>query len=76
MVYQGKKKSEIRHNFEGGSPLSMKEQKSKPRVDKTLMNSLSRFNSATSNDIKQELLAETHMRGSKKSLLDETNILE
>jgi hypothetical protein len=73
---EGKKKSVIRHNFAGGSPLSMKESKRSPKPDRALMHSLSKFNSATRNDIKQELLAENQTSGSKKSLLDESNILE
>ena len=73
---EGKKKSDIRHNFSGGSPLAMKEGKKSSKPDAMLMRSLSKFNSATQSDIKNELLAENQESGNKKSLLDESNILE
>ena len=74
---EGKKKSAITHNFAGGTPLAMKEgQRKSPKPDQALMSSLSKFNSATRSDIKKELLAEAQTTGSKKSMLDESNILE
>lgn len=72
---EGKKKSQIAHNFAGGSPLAMKESKRSPKPDMALMSSLSKFNSTTQSEIKKELLGEAQMTGSKKSLLDESNIL-
>jgi intein/homing endonuclease/uncharacterized membrane protein YgcG len=73
---EGKKKSEIRHNFEGGSPLHMRENKNFSYLDKELMTSLSKFDAHTKADVKKELLEENKSSGNDKSLLDETNILE
>lgn len=74
---EGKKKSALAHNFAGGSPLAMREAVTIKKIpDSQLMFSLSNFNKTTSKDIKQELLSESQLTGSKKSLLDESNILE
>jgi hypothetical protein len=72
---EGKRKSEIRHNFAKGSPLSVRENRINP--DGVLMRSLSEFDNKTRKDIEKELIAETQGSGSRrKSLLDESNILE
>jgi hypothetical protein len=73
---EGKPKSAIRHNFASGSPLAMREIKKSPKPDSALMSSLSKFDASSRIDIKKELLAEAHTIGSKKSMLDESNILE
>jgi hypothetical protein len=80
---EGKKKSAISHNFEGGSPLKLREVKSpikkhdkntKQSPDSSVIKSLSKFLSQTQQDTKKELIKENKMSGSK-SLLDERNIL-
>lgn len=73
---EGKKKSAIQHNFAGGSPLAMKESKKRDNPDSTLISNLAKFLSSTKGDVKKELLSESQITGSKKSLLDEMNILE
>lgn len=80
---EGKPKSSISHNYEGGSPLRLQEiKREKPyKPDpKNIMKSdtilkLSEFLAKTSADTKKELLKEVYSTGSK-SLLDEKNILE
>lgn len=81
---EGKPKSAIRHNFAGGTPLSLKEHTpiltrgnsiTKKNVDATLIHSLSEFMLSTSKDVKKELIKENQNTGSRSSL-DETNILE
>jgi Bacteriophage T4-like portal protein (Gp20) len=75
---EGKKKSEIGHNYEGGSPLRLKEQvvKENPQtVNTVLFDSLAKFMGKTQKDTKKELIKESRATGSK-SLLDENNILE
>ena len=71
---EGKRKSAIVHNFEGGSPLELKE-RTVPFVDKGMIGSLSEFLKKTHAETKQELLSENLNTGSK-SLMDERNILE
>jgi hypothetical protein len=81
---EGKKKSELTHNFEGGSPLHLRETKSPTqkqkecigqKPDPSVISSLSAFLSKTRLDTKKELLRENQDSGSK-SCMDETNILE
>lgn len=79
---EGKPKSAITHNFEGGSPLKLQEVLKnkiyKPDI-KTIMKSdtilkLSEFLEKTANT-RKDLIKESHISGSK-SMLDEKNILE
>jgi hypothetical protein len=84
---EGKKKSAITHNYEGGSPLHLRENRpSKPlkkenegaapkKPDTQLISSLSEFLSKSHKDTRKELLKENETSGSK-SILDESNILE
>jgi predicted small metal-binding protein len=73
---EGKPVSAISHNYEGGSPLRIKEvQKQKPHVDKGMIGGLAEFLTKTHGDTKKELLAEAQVTGSK-SMLDPSNILE
>ena len=75
---EGKKKSQISHNFESGTPLHLKEQKMKPqskKVDVALFSSLSGFMNKTQKDTKKELIKESNKPGDS-SLMDEHNILE
>lgn len=80
---EGKKKSAIAHNFEGGSPLRLQEKKhpqgdNRPplkRVDEDLIRSLSNFMGKSLKDTEKELLSENHAKG-EKSLMDEKNIME
>lgn len=74
---EGKPTSQIRHNFEGGSPLRLQENKpqTKPRRNSELIDSLSTFLSKTHKETQKELLKEAHNTGSK-SMMDESNILE
>jgi len=74
---EGKRKSDIIHNYEGGSPLHLREQKLKPKpkkVDSALFSSLAEFMNKTQKETTKELIKENHSTGSK-SLLDEKNIL-
>lgn len=71
---EGKKKSAISHNFEGGSPLKLKERHT-PSVDKGMISSLSDFLKKSHKDTEKELIRENQATGSK-SMLDEKNILE
>ncbi len=79
---EGSPKSEIRHNFQDKSPLSLKENGfilkkdiiPKRNVDSSLISSLSKFMSKSSKDIKKELIEEGKGDGSK-SIMDERNIL-
>ena len=80
---EGKRKSEIGHNYEGGSPLSLKEMKhpilpakaiANQALNPAMINSLSVFLKKTHEQTKQELLKENTTKESK-SLLDESNIL-
>ena len=73
---EGKPVSAISHNYEGGSPLRIKEvQKQKPVVDKGMIGSLSEFLKKSHGETKTELLTEAQHTGSK-SMMDPTNILE
>jgi uncharacterized membrane protein YgcG len=86
---EGRRVSALTHNFEGGSPLSLKETKlpmlpkikdqdrNKQRVDSEVISSLSAFLSQTRQDTKQELIKENkkNMNSGSKSLMDERNIL-
>lgn len=82
---EGKPKSAIAHNFEGGSPLRLQEVSTKKtpynkKDPKALMKSdtilkLSEFLAKSATDTKKELIKEAHTTGSK-SMLDEKNILE
>lgn len=74
---EGKRASDIAHNFEGGTPLRLREQKMKAevkKVDSALFTSLAEFMNKTHTDPTAELLAESKAIGGK-SLLDEKNIL-
>lgn len=71
---EGKPVSAIAHNYEGGSPLRLRERAAQP-VDKGMISSLSEFLKKTQAETKKELLRENQLTGSK-SLLDETQILE
>jgi len=71
---EGKPKSALTHNFEGGSPLVLKE-RSVPYVDTGMVKSLSEFLKKTQPETKQELLSENQKSGSK-SMMDVSNILE
>ena len=80
---EGKKTSAIAHNFEGGSPLKLRETKlpmkkvyehSRPLVDSSVITSLSSFLSKTIVDTKKELIKEN--KSNNKSLLDESQLLE
>jgi hypothetical protein len=74
---EGKRKSPFGSNFEGGSPLSMRESKiTHKKPNRELMNSLSQFNSKPKAEIEKELLEEAQASGSKLSSMDEKNILE
>jgi hypothetical protein len=79
---EGKRTSAIAHNYEGGSPLHLREQKrakspsNKPKkADSDLISSLSHFLSKSQTDVTKELIKENVSLGSK-SLMDEKNILE
>ena len=73
---EGKPVSAISHNYEGGSPLRIKEvHKEKPVMDRGMIGRLAEFLTKTHEDTKKELLAESQITGSK-SLLDPSNILE
>jgi hypothetical protein len=78
---EGKRKSDISHNYEKRSPLHLQEQipARQPSIKKTadtaMIKSLSEFLKKTRKDTKKELLNENNMTGNK-SLLDENNILE
>jgi predicted small metal-binding protein len=73
---EGKPVSAISHNFEGGSPLRIKEaHKQKPVMDRGMIGGLAEFINKTHEETKKELLAEAKMTGSK-SMLDPSNILE
>lgn len=80
---EGKKKSDITHNYESGSPLHLQEQtpikKStapiKQNVNSDMIKNLSEFLKKTQPDTKKELIRENSSSGSK-SMLDEANILE
>lgn len=75
---EGKKKSELSHNFEDGTPMRLKETTEKPQTQKkntALFNSLSDFMGKTHKETKKELINESCVTGSK-SLLDEGNIME
>ena len=69
---EGKKKSEISHNYENGSPLSLGERKL-TKSDFELISNLSEFLSKKTSDIKCELI---HENGDSKSMMDVRNILE
>jgi hypothetical protein len=81
-----KKKSAIGHNFEGGSPLRLREIKSPTqkqsqqecmgqKPDPAIISSLSAFLSKTRQDTKKELIKES-LTSESKSLMDESQILE
>lgn len=80
---EGKKKSAIAHNFEGGSPLHLKEHKPitqkeiqpKRIADSALISNLSGFLKKTRTDTRKELIRESRNTGSR-SMLDEKNIME
>ena len=71
---EGKRKSAIVHNYEGGSPLGIRE-RATPPIDKGMISSLSDFLKKAQPETKKELLRENQLTGSK-SMLDETQILE
>ncbi|HOT88055.1 MAG TPA: portal protein, partial [Bacteroidales bacterium] len=71
---EGKSSSAIGHNYAGGSPLSLKERKTRT-VDDGMITSLSNFLKKSQSETKKELLEENRLTGSK-SLLDESQILE
>ena len=71
---EGKRTNALTHNFEGGSPLALKE-RAAPYVDTGMVKSLSEFLKKTQPETKQELLSENQKTGSK-SMMDETQILE
>ena len=71
---EGKRKSALTHNFEGGSALELKE-RTAAFVDTGMVESLSKFIKKTQAETKQELLSENMGTGSK-SMMDETQILE
>ena len=71
---EGKKVSAIQHNYEGGSPMGIRE-RATPPIDKGMISSLSDFLKKAQPETKKELLRENQLTGSK-SLLDETQILE
>ena len=70
---EGKVKSALSHNYEGGSPLRIGEHQT-PVADKGLIGSLSDFLKKTQSETKKELLRENQSTGSK-SMLDESGIL-
>lgn len=72
---EGKKKSPLRHNFEDNTPLALKEYK-KQTIDQTLFLSLEKMETLTNKDIKTELISENEKLGLKKSMMDESNILD
>jgi len=77
---EGKKKSDISHNYEHGSPLHLQEQapvkkQGKNKAQTDMISRLSEFLKKTQEDTKRELLNENKIMGSK-SLMDEGNILE
>lgn len=75
---EGKKKSEISHNFEGGSPLRLQERKMNSPSNKTdgaLFNSLANFMNKTQKDVTKELIKESHDHNNTTSLMDESNII-
>lgn len=73
---EGKPVSAISHNYEGGSPLRIKEvHKEKPVMDKGMIGGLAEFLTKTHGETKKELLAEAQITSSK-SMLDPSNILE
>lgn len=75
---EGKKKSDISHNFESGTPLRLKEQKLKnpPRKpDSDLIRNLAEFLKKSQRDTTKELIRENLTPGTS-SLMDEKNILE
>jgi len=75
---EGKKKSAISHNYEGGSPLRLREQTTKQqpkKVDAALFSSLSGFMGKTQKETTKELIKESHSPNSS-SLMDEQNIRE
>jgi hypothetical protein len=71
---EGKKVSAIAHNYEGGSPLGIRE-RATPPIDKGMISSLSEFLKKSQPETKRELLRENQLTGSK-SMLDESQILE
>ena len=71
---EGKRKSALTHNFEGGSALELKE-RTAAFVDTGMVESLSKFLKKTQPETKQELLMENMGTGSK-SMMDESQILE
>ena len=71
---EGKRKSEISHNYEDGSPLALKEQ-NKPVVDGSMIGSLAEFLKKSHKDTEKELIRENQTSGSK-SFMDATNISE
>ena len=71
---EGKKVSAITHNYEGGTPLRLKERQTPP-IDKGMISSLSEFLKKSQPETKRELLRENQLTGSK-SMLDESQILE
>jgi hypothetical protein len=87
---EGKRKSAITHNYEGGTPLTRlrensttKTQKIEPvrssaRSQTAFIESLSQFMKTSHQQTKKELLRESQVTGSgtPKSLMDESNILE
>lgn len=76
---EGKKKSEISHNYEGGSPLRLEQMHPNARINTKKMNhddiisNLSEFLKKTHADVKKELIKES--TDGKISMLDEKNIL-
>ena len=75
---EGKRKSPIKHNFQGGSPLKLKENQNIKKTNvKDLVSSLNLYFDKNLKQEKQELLEEAQQSGSNgKSLLDEGNILD
>jgi hypothetical protein len=71
---EGRKASAIQHNYEGGSPLRLRE-RATPPVDKGMISSLSEFLKKSQSEVKKELLRENQLTGSK-SMMDESQLLE
>ena len=71
---EGKRKSAIAHNYEGGSPLRLRE-RATPPVDRGMISSLSDFLKKPQPETKRELLRENQLTGSK-SMMDESQLLE
>jgi predicted nucleotidyltransferase len=77
---EGKKKSEITHNFEKDSSLKLEQNISSNKITNTKANAdvisnLSEFMKKSNINIKKELIKENSSSGSK-FMMDERNILE